>query len=66
MSTIIKYIIIILIVLLIGCSTSIDRDTSRNTVIYETFDDGNCGELGFCPIPQEYNERGNDNATHNK
>jgi len=43
-------------VLLVGCSTPIGRDTSRNTVIYETFDDGNCGELGFCPPPQEYME----------
>ena len=53
-------------ILLTGCYTPIDRDTSHNTVVYETFDDGNCGELGFCPPPQEYNERGNNNGTHNK
>jgi len=32
----------------------IDRDTSHNTVVYEVFDDGNCGELGFCPPPEGY------------
>ena len=32
----------------------IDRDTSNNIVVYEIIDNGNCGELGFCPALEEY------------
>jgi len=42
-------ITIILLMLLVGCN---NRDISKNTIIYETFDDGNCGDLGFCPPPK--------------
>ena len=49
-------IIIILLILLAGCNCNNcnNRDTSKNTVIYEIFDDGNCGDLGFCPPPEGY------------
>ena len=57
----IKLIIgIIILVMMAGCKISppsriINRDTSKNTVIYEEFDDGNCPpEDNFCPPPEEY------------
>jgi len=52
MSTIIKYIIIILISILIGWNIRI------------TTNDNSCIN-GICPIPQEY-ERGEDNGESNK
>ena len=59
----IKLIIgIIILVTITGCKISapsrdlmINRDTSRNTIKYETVDDGNCPpEDNFCPPPEEY------------
>ena len=53
-------LILIVLILCVGCnhpsrdmSRHKDRDTSKNTVIYETFDDGNC-QGGVCPPPDEY------------
>ena len=52
MSTIMKYLILILVSLLVGWNIRIStNDTGCNNNI--------------CP-PPEYVERGNDNATHNK
>jgi len=48
MSTIIKYIIIILIALLVGWNIRINTNNSCNSDI--------------CPPPEEYIERGDDNA----
>ena len=45
-------IVVVLSLLLTGCI--VNRDTSKNTVRYEIFDDGNCGDLGFCPPPEGY------------
>lgn len=53
-------LIIIMSMFFTGCKLSaptrdmnIDRDTSKNTVIYEIFDDGNC-QGGICEPPEEY------------
>lgn len=62
MKKLLKWILLSSIILtLVGCKISapsrdmsnINRDTSRNTVVYEVFDDGNCGD-GVCPPPEEY------------
>ena len=51
---------IIILLIMVGCKVDspskdkIDRDTSKNTVIYETFDDGNCGDDWICPPPEEF------------
>jgi len=43
-----KLLILLLLssLLFVGCE--------KNVTVYETFDDGNCGELGYCSPPEEY------------
>ena len=41
-------LIIFLLLLLVGCNKPV------NDIKYETFDDGNCGGLGYCPAPEGY------------
>jgi len=50
-TTIIKYIILILIALLIGWNIRISTDDCKN---------------GICPVPKEYNERGDNDGKNNK